>query len=504
MGEVWGRLVPRMEELSDLGSALRLLGWDQHVMMPPGGAAGRGKVLATLQGIAHSRLTDPDLRALLEEAAADGSLDDDQKASVRLLQRDYDKATKLPEELVRELAELESISFQAWSEARAANDFSILEPHLTRMIDLKKQAADAIGSEGERYDALLDDFEPGMKTAEVEVLFDELVPALQPVAEKILDSAGRRPAFLSRPYEVDKQESFCRWLVATMGFDMSEGRFDESPHPFTAHIGLGDVRQTTRYEPQQLLMSIRASMHETGHALFDQGVPKELWGLPVGTVDSLGLHESQSRIWEIQVGTSRPFLDFLLPQLKDRFPEELGRLSPDDFYRGVNHARRSLIRVQADEVTYNLHIAVRFEIELALFRDELDVADLPDAFDAAMERYVGIRPDTHTEGVLQDMHWAVGGLGYFPTYTLGTLYAAAMFAKALEELGDLAPEFRRGDITRFLDWLRSNVHVHANRRPGKEVAEAAIGGALSAEPFLAHLRRKYSELHGIDLEPREP
>lgn len=502
MGEVWGRLLPRMEELSDLGSALRLLGWDQHVMMPPGGAAGRGRVLATMQGIAHTRLTDPDLRGLLEEAAADDSLDDDQKASVRLLQRDYDKATKLPEELVRDLAELEAVAFQAWTEARSANDFSILEPHLRRMVALKKEAADAIGYEGERYDALLDDFEPGMKTTEVEALFDELVPALAPLAEKILSAAGRRPAFLTRPYEVDKQESFCRWLVATLGFEMSEGRFDVSPHPFTAHIGLGDVRQTTRYEPNQLLMSIRASMHETGHALFEQGVPKELWGLPVGTVDSLGLHESQSRIWEIQVGTSRPFLDFLLPQLKDRFPEELGRLNPDDFYRGVNHPRRSLIRVGADEVTYNLHIAVRFEIELALFRDELDVADLPAAFDAAMERYVGIRPDTHAEGVLQDMHWAVGALGYFPTYTLGTLYAAAMFTSALEELGDLASEFRRGDVGRFLGWLRDNVHVHANRRSGKEVAESAIGGPLSAEPFLAHLRRKYSELYDIDLEPQ--
>lgn len=501
MGDVWGRLLPRMGELSDLGSALRLLGWDQHVMMPLGGAAGRGRVLATLQGIAHGRLTDPGLRDLLEEAARDDSLDDDEKASVRLLQRDYDKATKLPEELVRELAELEAVSFRAWSEARAASDFSILEPHLTRMVALKKQAADAIGYDGERYDALLDDFEPGMKTGELETLFDELVPALKPLADDILEVAGRRPAFLSRTYETDKQESFCRWLVTAMGFDMSEGRFDVSPHPFTAHVGLGDVRQTTRYEPQQLLMSIRASMHETGHALFEQGVPKELWGLPVGTVDSLGLHESQSRIWEIQVGTSRPFLDFLLPRLKDRFPEELGRLSPDDFYRGVNHPRRSLIRVQADELTYNLHIAVRLEIELALFRDELEVADLPEAFDSAMERYVGIRPETHAEGVLQDMHWAMGALGYFPTYTLGTLYAAAMFETALEELGDLASEFRRGDVSRFLAWLRREVHVHANRRSGREIAESAVGGPLSAEPFLAHLRRKYSELYDVELGP---
>ena len=497
MGDVWERLLPRFEELTDLGSAIRLLGWDQHVMMPPGGGAGRGQVLATLQAIAHARLTDPELRDLLAEALDDGSLEADQLASVRLMQRDYDKATKLPERLVRELAELEAVAFQAWAEARSANDFSILEPHLTRMVALKKEAADAIGWVGERYDALLDDFEPGMTTAEVEALFDELVPALKPVAEKILAATGERPGFLTRPYEVNKQEAFCRWLVEALGFDLSHGRFDVSPHPFTAHVGQGDVRQTTRYEPQQLLMAIRASMHETGHALYEQGLPKELWALPIGKVESLGLHESQSRIWEIQVGTSRPFLDFILPHLKDRFPEELGRLNPDDFYRGVNHPRRSLIRVQSDEVTYNLHIALRFELELALFRDELDARDLPDAFDAAMEKYVGVRPHNHSDGVLQDMHWAVGALGYFPTYTLGTLYAAAMFDTALAELGDLAPEFRRGDTSRFLQWLRDNVHRHGNRRPGKEIAESVIGAPLSSRPFLAHLQRKYGEIYGI-------
>lgn len=493
----WGRLEPRMHELHDLYSALRILGWDQHVMMPPAAGAGRARTSATLQAIAHARLTDPELGELLAEASDDGSLDEDQAASVRLLKRDFDKATKLPEELVRELAELEGLSFQAWAEAKPAADFKILEPHLTRLVELKKQAADAIGWESERYDALIDDFEPAMTTAEVEALFEDLVPALRPVAEKILAAAGQRPAFLTRTYEVDKQENFCKWLVEALGFDTAAGRFDISPHPFTSHIGLNDVRQTTRYDPQALMSSIRASIHETGHALFEQGVPKDIVGLPIGDIRSLGLHESQSRIWEIQVGTSRPFVEFMLPQLKDRFPEELGRLNPDEFYRGVNHPRRSPIRVVSDEVTYNLHIALRFEIELALFRDDLDVADLPDAFDAAMERYVGIRPETQTDGVLQDMHWAVGGFGYFPTYTLGTLYAAALFEAAVAELGDLREGFRRGDTSELLDWLRTNIHIHAGRRPGKEIAEQVIGGSLSAAPFLGHLKNKYGELYGL-------
>jgi carboxypeptidase Taq len=277
---------------------------------------------------------------------------------------------------------------------------------------------------------------------------------------------------------------------------MSEGRFDESPHPFTVHVGHSDVRQTTRYHPQSLL-SFRASIHETGHALFEQGIPKELWGLPTGDIESLGLHESQSRIWEIQVGTSRPFLDFVLPHLKDRFPEELGNLSPDEFYMGVNYPRRSLIRVEADEVTYNLHIALRFELELGLFRDELTVKDLPDAFDAAMEKYVGIRPNSPADGVLQDMHWAVGGFGYFPTYTLGTLYAAALFETAIAELGDLREEIRKGDASRLLTWLHEKIHRKGALKPGKQIVEEAIGSPLSHEPFLNHLKKKYAEIYDL-------
>lgn len=497
MTAVWNRLEPRLAELADLESALRLLGWDQHVMMPPAGGPGRGRVMGTLQGLTHGRLIDPAFGDLLSEAEADDSLTEDQQASVRLARREYDKATKLPATLVKELAELESVAFQAWAEARPANDFSIFEPHLAKMVKLKKEVADAIGWSGERYDALLDDYEPEMTTSEVEALFNDLVPALRPVADKILAAAGERPDFLSRTYEVDKQEDFCRWLVEQLGYDLSAGRFDVSPHPFTTHIGRADVRQTTRYDPQRLMMSIRASIHETGHALFEQGIPEELWGLPTGDIQSLGLHESQSRIWEIQVGTSREFLDFMLPHLKDRFPEEIGNLSPDEFYRGVNHPRRSLIRVESDAVTYNLHIALRFELELGLFRDQIAVADLPDAFDSGMEKYVGIRPDNQTNGVLQDMHWSVGGFGYFPTYTLGTLYAAALYDRAQEELGDLRDELRTGDTSRLLAWLREKVHSVGSRKPGKKIAEEAIGGVLTAAPFLDHLKKKYGELYDI-------
>lgn len=452
--------------------------------------------MATIESLLHARLTDPELGELLDELEGSPPEDEVRAASVRVLRREHDRAVKVPDELVRALAEHQARSFQSWAEARSENDFGILRPNLERMIDLKKQEADAIGYEGERYDALLDAFEPEMRTADVESLFAELVRQLKPLSDEILERAPERPAFLSDTYEIDKQEAFCQWLIGVVGFDLAGGRLDRSPHPFTMHVGRGDVRQTTRYDPNDLLMSIRATMHETGHALYEQGLPKDLFDLPVGHVRSLGIHESQSRLWEIQVGLSRAFADFMLPHLKDRFPTQLGNLEPDEFYAGINHPRRSPIRVISDEVTYNLHITLRFELELALFRDELEVADLPDAWNDAMERHVGMRPSDAGEGVLQDMHWAMGGLGYFPTYTLGTLYAAAFYARAIQDLGDLNDELRRGDAGRLLAWLRTNLHERGSLEPGKETAERVLGGPMTVTPFIEHLRTKYGELYG--------
>lgn len=452
--------------------------------------------MATIESLLHTRLTAPELGDLLSELEGSPPEDEVRAATVRVLRREHDRAVKVPDDLVRALAELQARSFQSWAEARSQNDFGILRPDLERMIDLKKQEADAIGYEGERYDALLDAFEPEMRTADVESLFADLVRQLKPLSDEILERTPERPAFLSDTYEIDKQEAFCQWLIGVVGFDVGGGRLDRSPHPFTMHIGRGDVRQTTRYDPNDLLMSIRATMHETGHALYEQGLPKDLFDLPVGHVRSLGIHESQSRLWEIQVGLSRAFADFMLPHLKDRFPTQLGNLEPDEFYAGINHPRRSPIRVISDEVTYNLHITLRFELELALFRDELEVADLPDAWNDAMERHVGMRPADASEGVLQDMHWAMGGLGYFPTYTLGTLYAAAFFARAIQDLGDLSDELRRGDAGRLLAWLRTNLHERGSLEPGKETAERVLGGPMTVTPFIEHLKTKYGELYG--------
>jgi carboxypeptidase Taq len=491
----WEKLRAKLDELADIGGAASLMSWDQAVMMPPAGAGFRARSMATLSGLYHEKLTHPEIGELLDELAGNGGLGEAEHASVRVLTRDYERATKIPSDLVRAIAEAEGLAYQAWTEARPADDFSLLAPHLETLFSLKKQEADALGWENERYDALLDNFEPEMVTSEVEAIFDELVVGLKPIVEKALDVAGPRPEFLAAEFDVSRQLAFCEWLVDRLGFDANGGRLDSSPHPFTIRVGRGDVRQTTKAEPRNLLMSIYAVIHETGHALYEQGIPEELIGLPAGRVPSLGLHESQSRLWENHVGRSRAFTDFLLPHLKDRFPDQLGTVDPDAWYAAVNHPQRTLIRVSADELTYNLHVAMRFELELRIMRDQLEIRDLPAAWIEAQERHVGIAPTNDADGVMQDMHWAMGASGYFSTYTLGTLYAAAFYERAESDLSGLQDEIRAGECGRLLEWLREHVHSHAFLRPAKEIGERVLGGPLSATPFLEYLSAKYGALY---------
>jgi carboxypeptidase Taq len=499
MTDAWNKLVKRMEELTDLYGIASLVEWDQAVLMPPKGGASRARASATLGGIMHNRLTDPAIGDLLAELEADDSLDDVQKRSVQLLRRDYDRETKVPADLVRELTETTNIAYQVWTEARPASDFAVFEPHLKRVVELKKQQADAIGYEGERYDALLDLYEPGMTSVEVEAMFEELVEGLKPIVDLVLDARNPEPEFLKRSYEVDKQQRFSQWLTRHIGFDGEAGRLDTSPHPFTIMVGHGDIRQTTRYSESDLPSSIYATLHETGHALYDQGFPEQWQDLPVGGYASLGMHQSQSRMWENQVGRSREFSAFMLPELKKLFETELGSVAPDEFFEGVNYPERSMIRVEADELTYNLHIVMRFELELALFRDELDVPDLPEAWNDKMEQHLGIRPEDDSEGVLQDMHWAGGMQGYFPTYSLGTIYSAALFDKAKKDLGGLEEDFRSGETARLLEWLRTNIHSKGHMLDAKDLATKVLGEQPTAKPLLDYLKGKYSDIYSITL-----
>jgi carboxypeptidase Taq len=397
------------------------------------------------------------------------------------------------------MAELEATCYQVWTKARPANDFAMLEPYLEKMISLKSAYADAIGWTNERYDALLDDFEPGMTASEVEEMFSELSTSLQPMVEPIIEAAGPTPEFVTRSYDPQRQQEFCGWLVKELGFDTDGGRLDTSPHPFTMNVGPGDVRQTTKSLRDEIMMSIYAAIHETGHALYEQNIPDDIKGSPVGQAPSLGLHESQSRLWENQVGRSRSYAGFIFRHLQERFPDELGDVDQELFYRGANHPRRSLIRVSADEVTYNLHTALRFELELALFRDQLSVKDLPGAWNDAMERLIGVVPADDADGVLQDMHWSIGAFGYFPTYTLGTLYAAAFFEKAREDLPDLDEHLSQGRTRGVLDWMRTNIYERGYLYPAKQLGEMVLGEPISARPFISYIRAKFSDMYDISL-----
>ena len=499
MSDAWNRLLPRLFELNDLRSAAALLQWDQAALMPPKGGPARARAMATIESTFHQRLVDPEIGELIG-LLSDADLDEVTAAHVRVLKRHHARATKVPPELVRAIAEARGLAYQTWTMARPANDFKQFEPELGRLISLKKEEADAVGWEEERYDALLDVYEPDATTRDTEALFSELVRGLTPVADSILAAAGERPEWLHGDYDERTQEEFCSWLVAQIGFDFQGGRLDKSPHPFTMGIAPGDTRQTIRTDPRFLPTSIYAAIHETGHALYEQGIPTALAGLPAGTFASLGMHESQSRLWENQVGRSRAFTDWMLPHLKSRFESELGSITPEEFHRGVNHPSRGLIRVEADEVTYNLHVALRFELELDIFRDKLDVADLPGAWNDAMDKRVGIRPDSDANGVLQDVHWSIGSFGYFPTYTLGTLYAAAFFEVARAELDDLDNDLRRGETANLLHWLRERVHARAYLEPAKDIGEKIIGAPLTAEPFLSYLATKYSTIYEISID----
>lgn len=497
MSSTWEKLLPKLQELADLYSAIALMQWDLAVKMPPLGAPARARSASTLETMTHELFTDPEIGLLIEELAADDGLDELQRATVRVVGHDYFRAKRIPADLVRELARVSAAAYQAWTEARPAADFAIIEPHLSRLVELKRQQADALGWEDQRYDALLDDYEPGTTTAEIQGLFDKLAAELRPLADEIVEAAGAKPAFLSESFDPATQRACSDWIAEALGFDLQKGRVDTSPHPFTMAVGSGDTRMTTAIYENDVWFSIYATIHETGHALYDQGIPERFADLPQWKVPSAGMHESQSRLWENLVGRSRAFTDFLLPHLKERWPHQLGMLAPEEFYKGINHAERTLIRVSADEVTYNLHVILRFELERALISGDLDVRDLPDAWNEGMERHVGLRPTDDADGVLQDMHWSSGMIGYFPSYTIGNLYSAAFYGKASEALPGLEDEIRQGNFAPLLGWLRENVHSQGYLHTAKDLGEKVLGEPLTHEPFIDYIRTKYSGIYDL-------
>jgi carboxypeptidase Taq len=422
----------------------------------------------------------------------------DAGATITNLRRDYDRKTKLPIALVEELARLAVLGQQVWAEARKANDFARFQPLLARTVELKRQEAAAIGYDDTPYDALLDEFEPGAKTREVAGVLAGLREQLVPLVAAIAASP-RRPnlAPLKRRFPIDAQEKFGKQAVEAIGYDFSAGRIDVTDHPFCTTLGPRDIRLTTRYDEHFLPGAFFSTLHEAGHGMYEQGLPANRFGLPTGQAVSLGIHESQSRMWENVVGRSRAFWEYFFPQAQAAFGQSLRDMRLDDFYFAINDVRPSLIRTESDEATYNLHILVRFELEQALLLDELPVADLPAAWREKYRHYLGIEPPNDTDGVLQDVHWSSGAIGYFPTYTLGNLYAAQLFEQASSELGDLPAMFRRGEFLPLRDWLRKTIHSQGRRYGAAELARRVTGVPLSHDALMRHLRGKFAPLYGL-------
>ena len=498
MTDTYEKLIERIRDVGRLRSVEQLLDWDQETYMPAKGVGARAEEAALIAAIAHERFVDDETRTLLDGASAS---EDDHVAQTNLREtrRAFDRAVRIPTDLVRDIAKTSSLAKEAWSKARANSDMSGFAPFLEKLVTLKKRLAEHVGYEGEAYNALMDEFEPGATAEETAALFTQLRGATVDLLGR-LQACSNKPdtSILSRVYPEEGQRRFSRRMAEALNFDFSAGRADVSVHPFCTTIGgAGDVRITTRYLERFVPAALFGTLHETGHGLYEQGLPKEHIFTPMGEAVSLGIHESQSRMWENLVGRSRAFWTFHWDELKRTFPDSLGDVSPEDFYRAINAVEPSLVRVEADELTYNLHIILRFELERALFDGSLDVAAVADAWDENMQRLVGVTPDNVSEGCLQDIHWSMGAFGYFPTYTLGNLYASQFFDQAQKDIPDLQARIAANDHRPLLDWLRERIHVHGQRYRAAELVQRVTGKPLSIDPFMAHVTGKYSEVYGL-------
>ena len=461
--------------------------------MPRNGVRHRAEQRALLAGLVHDRGTDPRYEVLL--SALDGSAlvsdpESPSAATVREIRRAFDRECRLPRKLVEEWARVTAMSQQAWAEARRRDDYPSFAPWLERIFALAREKSDAIGHDGERYDALLDDFEPGMTTDRLKVLFADLSPRIAPLLAS-LRGAPAPPNLLTREFPVGRQKLFAESTAATLGFGPDGGRLDVSQHPFCSMIGPGDVRIALRYHPRDFGQGFFALLHELGHALYDQGLDPAHYGTPMGDAASLGMHESQSRMWENHVGRSEGFWQHFYPILRTDFLEPLHDVTLEEFRAATNHVAPGPIRVNADEVTYDLHIAIRFELELALLSGDLRAGELPGAWNELYERHLGIRPASDREGCLQDIHWSEGLIGYFPTYTLGNIYAAQLFAAAEKQVGPLEESFARGEFLPLREWLGEHVHQHGRRWPVATLVERATGKAPDASYLVESLARRY-------------
>ncbi|MGA7303550.1 MAG: carboxypeptidase M32 [Rhodothermales bacterium] len=499
MEQILDKLRERLAEVEDLRGASSVLAWDQETYMPRGAVETRAVQLATLERVIHERATSSELGDLLaasEESTADADPDSIAARLVRVARRDYDRATKIPAALVSAFAEATARAMPVWSEAKKRNDFASFAPHLETIVRLCVEKAEAVGYEEDPYDALIDEFEPEIKTAHVEKVFSALRADLVPIVKAIAEAGKTDTSFLHRRYDERLQWDFGVGVVQDFGYDFSRGRQDRSAHPFTIHFSADDVRITTRVFEDFLPAALFGSLHEAGHGLYEQGIAPALGRTPLAKGASLGIHESQSRLWENQVGRSKAFWTAYYPDLQKTFPDQLKDVKLDAFYRAVNSVAPSLIRVEADEVTYNLHIMLRFELERALISGDLKVADLPSVWKEKMGDYLGIIPENDTTGVLQDVHWSMGAIGYFPTYTLGTLMSAQIFGAVRAALPDVDELIASRSFGPILEWLTERIYRHGRTFTAPEILDRATGQALDSASWLTYIKGKFGRIYG--------
>lgn len=494
------RFAERVRTIKHVEQALALLDWDAQTMLPKKGVEARSQVIGTLTEQRVRLLLDPQLAedvAALTEPEAAAQLDEPTREAVRLVKREIERRRAVPLELQRAFAELTTEAEAVWAEARKADDFARFSPYLERIVATVRTFADCWGYESHPYDALLDDYEPGMTVAKLDALFRELRPPLEALLDRVREAGPVDAAFLRRAFPLDRQRAFVERVLVDIGYDFDGGRLDVSAHPFCTGIHPGDVRITTRYNPHDFVDAFFSALHEGGHALYEQQLPAEWADTPLGEGASMGIHESQSRFWDTFIGLSRPFWERYYPEAVDKFPEVLGDVSFSAFYRAINRIEPSLIRVDADPLTYQFHIFLRYELEKQLIAGELAVADLPAAWRERMRAYLGIEPETDADGVLQDVHWSAGLFGYFPTYTLGNLYAAQLHAAMRRDLGDMDARVREGDFAPIRAWLADRVHRHGRRHSPEALIAQATGEPPTARPFVAFLEEKVRDVYGL-------
>lgn len=500
MSEKLDKLKTILAEAINVQHALAVLEWDQQTKMPPGGVADRANQLAILTKIQHDMSTSDELGQLLDELSSEVAgldPDSDEARLVKVTRTDYEIERALPAALVEEAARASAEAWAVWKQARPANDFPAFAPYLKRNAAINREVASAIGYDDRPYDAFLKRHEPGMTTAQLETIFSELKAAIVPLVRQIADKPPVDDSFLHAQYDTDTQMRFNQSVIERFGYDMSRGRIDLAPHPFMIKFGQGDVRITTRVYPDFLNAALFATMHESGHALYEQGISSRYANTPLGYGASGGVHESQSRLWENLVGRSRPFQDYLFPRLQETYPEQLGNVGKEAFYKAINKVEPSLIRVEADEVTYNLHILLRFELENEMLENRVDINNLNEIWKERINQYLGITPPDDSDGVLQDMHWASAGYYIFPSYTLGNVIGAQLFAQAHKDMPDLDEQISQGEFKGLLGWLQSNLYQYGRKFTPNELTERITGQPVNTQSLIAYLRSKFSNIYEL-------